>query len=348
MGEDKEAQRRFAKQLHQKVNIWTEPNRKELKQWAFAGTGMIQGGLAGDTGHSLAQILAEKFNHNFDAYDDAIDAVYKAGEGGSSAFHHLVDGQHSILGALQAVKGVSPDDSLLREIYEAGEHLVRDLCSVSGINPIFSISQDTFNSIASSVAPLHISKTYLVDALTVNGSEVLGGTLAILAVLLGRKSLGNERMAELGGSLASATVLAGNPLLLPIAAYPLYKCYKSGEISRAQFLYRAGKGALVTGLVYGTSIVIGGPVWVGLAAGLAVAIAVRYGMGRVEKLWKRVWPAYQGIEIQIPTVVRQIIIPAEVERACVEFAVNAGYYDLSRRQFLDEMSERLRGSREDE
>jgi len=188
-----------------KINIWSEINTEELKKWALAGISVTEDALAGDeagdAGHLLAQMLAEKFNHNFDAYDKAIDAAYNAGTGGSSALHHILDGQHSIWGAFKAVKDVSPDDSFLQELIQAIEHLIRDLCSVSGINPLFSMTRSTFDAISSVIAPLGVSKMYLADALTINGVEVLGATMGIVAMLLGRKSLNSVRTPELTGSL---------------------------------------------------------------------------------------------------------------------------------------------------
>ncbi|MCI0454758.1 MAG: hypothetical protein L0Y68_07165 [Candidatus Dadabacteria bacterium] len=298
-----------------KINIWSEINREELMKWALAGVILTGDVLAedapGEVGHSLAQILAEKFNHNFDAYDKAIDAAYNAGTGGSSALHHLLDGQHSIWGALEAVKDEFPDDTFLQELIQAIEHLIRDLCSISGINPLFSMTRDTFEAISSVVAPLGISKIYLADALTINGVEVLGATMLIPAMLLGRKSLNTVRTPELIGSLIVSSIASANPLLLAAAGYAMYKCCKKrDEISWRQLCISAGKGALVTGIVTTVTSPIGGPVWIGLAASMATAIAVRAGIGKFEELWPQLWPAYQGVEQRLPSMIQQIDISA--------------------------------------
>lgn len=327
-----------------RISIWSESNKEELKRWAMTGSNISQGAImyvpGGEgthgVGHLLDKFLSEKFNRSFDDYDRAIDAVFNASLGGSSMFHHLQDGQHSILGALKAVEGVSPNDSFLRELWEAIEHLLRDLCSVSGINPTFSIKKDTFDAIASYLAPLGIDKFYLNDALTINTSELLGATICIPIMLLRRNSLDNEMTAELTGSILIAAFAGGNPLLLPVAGYALYKCYKSGELTRTQLLYSLSKGALITGAMFSISGAIGGPVWIGLAAGLAVAIAVQYGLGKVEKIWEQVWPAYRGFGDRFPLVIRQIDIPVHIREACAEFARYP--YDESRQGFLDEIS----------
>src|SRR5262245_55738817 len=146
------------------------------------GNAFTQGTLAadgtGELGHRLATWLAHNFNHNFDDYDKAIDGVYNAGDGGSSAFHHLIDGQHSIWGAFQAVHDVSADDSFTTELSQAVEHLLRDTASISGVNPFFSLSPDEFHHLGDVASHLHITLPFLADALTVNGPELLGGSVA--------------------------------------------------------------------------------------------------------------------------------------------------------------------------
>ena len=318
MSSNKEIERRILSQRlgatyysKQRVNIWSNKNREEVKRWASLASHVAQGGLAADAGSSLASILAKEFNHNFDAYDKAIDTAYLAGEGGGSALHHLLDGQHSIWGALKAVRGVSLDDAFIQELNEASEHLMRDLCSVSGINPLFSMSRETFDSIAEHLAPLGVSKMYLADALTVNGPEILGASLGILAMLLGRKSLDNSRMSELTGSLVLSSLISANPVLLPVAAYSMYKCCKTrGEMSWAQLCHSTGKGAIVTGTVATVSLTIGGPIWIGLAAGLAAAVGVRASMGKIERIWQSLWPAYEGFGKRFPGAVKQLDLSA--------------------------------------
>jgi hypothetical protein len=335
MNMDKKLERRLRAQRlgstyysSKRIRIWSEEGCRRLQEWAevagdpsktgkvdstFLGLGsqLAQGALAGGSGHSLAETLANEFNKNFDAYDRAIDAAYTAGAGGGSALHHLLDGQHSLWGAWQAVRGVSTDDSFFGEIMQAIEHLVRDLCSVSGINPFFSLTRETFDTIASTLSPLGVTKAYLADALTVNGPEILGAALGICAILFGRKSLDPQHMAELTGSLLVAALAGANPLLLPVAGYAMYQCFKrEGKLPSAALFRSLGKGALVTGTVLCVSSAIGGPVWVGLAAGVAAGIGVRAGVGQLEKLWKDLWPAYESFQERFPLALREIDVSA--------------------------------------
>lgn len=121
--------------------------------------------------HPLAQWLAIEFNHNFNEYDRAIDSVYNSIHIGGSQYHHILDGQHSFLGALHAAHNANIDDSFLRELVGASEHLLRDTASISGINPFFSLTPDQFNHLSDLTQQIGVSKPFLADALTVNGPE---------------------------------------------------------------------------------------------------------------------------------------------------------------------------------
>jgi len=68
--------------------------------------GALGADQVGEPGHALSQWLADRFNHNFDAYDKAIDSVYNATSVGGSRYHHLVDGQHDVWGAFQSAHAV--------------------------------------------------------------------------------------------------------------------------------------------------------------------------------------------------------------------------------------------------
>ncbi|MCX7001782.1 MAG: hypothetical protein NTV22_00750, partial [bacterium] len=68
------------------IELGIKPSRVDMR------AGLI-GALAGEPGYRLDQWMAATFNHNFDAYDRAIDTAYNATHIGGSQLHHLVDGQ---------------------------------------------------------------------------------------------------------------------------------------------------------------------------------------------------------------------------------------------------------------
>jgi hypothetical protein len=198
-----------------------------------------------------------------------------------------VDGQHSLLGALAAVKDVAADDGFARELAQASEHLLRDTASVSGTNVLYSIEPETFGKIADVTANAGVSKSYLADAMTVNGSELLGGALGLAAAIVVAKRGKPEDLSRLSGAMLMSSFASANPMLLGIAgasmAYALYK----GEANRA-CVVQAGKGAVVSGAVILMTNIMGGPVWWGCLVGMGTAMLVGKALDDPAKTYARV------------------------------------------------------------
>lgn len=233
-----------------------------------------EGILGGTQGYNLAQWLADKFNHNFDAYDKAIDSIYNQTHIGGSAYHHILDGQHSIWGAFKAVQDVKIDDSWATELGQAMEHLIRDIVSISGINPFFSLSPEQFEKLGNLVANIGISKEYLADALTINGPELLGGSVALVGAIIMGKKASPDRLSYFSGGCLLSSIVSANPALLPIAAGSMaYAIYKGKN--RKELFVQAGKGSIVSGSALLVSSLVGGPAWLGCVAGFMTAIAVQ-------------------------------------------------------------------------
>ncbi len=233
--------------------------------------------LAGAPGDSLAAWLSTSFNHNFDAYDRAIDAAYIASRTGGPLYHHLIDGSHDLLSAFTSAGSVATDDSWLTELSQASEHLLRDGMSVSGINPFLGLTPTQFDELSRAASHLGVTKLYLADALTLNGPELLGGGIALAgAVLLGR-SADPARLTQFGSGCLVSALASANPLLLPIAAGAmLYGFHRSpGKPAAA---VSAGKGALVSGAALLTANLVGGPIWLGCIAATAAAVAISYSL----------------------------------------------------------------------
>lgn len=236
--------------------------------------------------YSLAQWLAGRYNHNFDEYDQAVDAVYNQTHIGGSAYHHLLDGQHSFLGAFNAVSGVHADDSFVQEISQASEHLLRDTMSVGGINPLLSFTTVQFDQLTNLASHIGISKPFIADALTINGPELMGGTIALVASLILGKNTDPSKLSTLSGAYLTSAFISANPLLLPIAAGGLVYAFQKAE-DKKQVIVQAGKGAFVSGSAILAGHIIGGPIWLGCTVTIGTAIAVRYGIDHPDKAFER-------------------------------------------------------------
>lgn len=230
---------------------------------------------------NLASWTADTFNKNdyTKGYDTAIDAAYNAGEGGSSMTHHLIDGSHTIVGAIRAASGVKGDDSNLTVVMNALEHLLRDLASRTGIQPFFSLSKEQLEALQNFVGEFGVSKLWVDDFLQLNVPEVLGAFFAVVPVWFGWTKLDAEKFAEIAGSAGIAALISANPLLGLVAMVSMARSFNL-LISKEQGAFRqaankAGFGAVQSSVVWAASAVIPGPAAVGILVGLVIAYTIR-------------------------------------------------------------------------
>ena len=244
----------------------------QLQSWANAL-------LTTEFAQALASWTADTFNKNFDKYDEIIDRIYNAGEGGSSAIHHLVDGSHSLLGAMREASKAYGEDSVFAEVTNTVEHLLRDLAARTGINPIFSLTKDQLSILQDFAGNFGVSKSWVNDFLLINVPEVLGAFFAVVPVWFGWSKLDAEKFADIAGSAGMAALISANPLLGLVALISMARSFNL-LLSKEKEAFRrsAGKGglgAVQVGVVYTASATIAGPQVVGILVGLVVAYAVR-------------------------------------------------------------------------
>ena len=160
------------------------------------------------------------------------------------------------------------------------------MMSVSGINPFFSLTKEQFGSLGDLVAQVGISKPFLADALTLNGPELLGGSLGLAGSVLLAKKADPERVSRFAGGCVVSALASANPMLLPIAAGSLaYAAYKSEN--KREVLAAAGKGGLVSGSFILVSSLVGGPIWLGCVAGVITAVAMSRALEDPAKTFQR-------------------------------------------------------------
>ncbi len=233
-------------------------------------------------------------------YDKAMDASYNGTHVGGGD-HRLFDGGHDLLGAWQAVAGASPHDSLLQEVSGYMLGLWRDLVTPRGL-PLFSMEKESFDAVSTYVAGVFgISGQWLKDVLTVNVGELLGTAVGTIAVLLNWDKADVDRFASLVGSFGISAIMAANPLLGLIAVASLARAYQrashGADLSAiASGVLRGGSGA---GVFILTASLIGGPVWVGLVAGICAKVALQHAWTHGAQLasgveWGRIADAVAG------------------------------------------------------
>ena len=245
------------------------PYKDRWKQNLFYGGMLTDAALDTEAGHSIATQLAHWLNGpNTSVYDKAIDSVYLQTHVGGASLHHLIDGQHNILGAFKAAAGAMPDDALWQEVTGMAHHLGKDMFSVGGL-PLFSLEPQTYHAASGWLHDtLHLPKAWLGDLMQVNGLELFAGLLSAAAVIVGYQKADIGRLSELAGASGLAAMLSANPIAMASAAVALVLAWKGRESA-----VDIGKGMLIgTGSAVSVQAVGAGLGVLGLGGGLLPAL----------------------------------------------------------------------------
>jgi len=242
---------------------------------------------ASSSGAALDSFLAKAINTaNTTVYDRAIDSVYLTGHTGGSHLHHLLDGQHDLVGAFAAAHAALPHDSVAGEIVGTAHHLAKDLFSVMGL-PVVSIHPEAYHRSADWIQHhLGISKLWQADLLQMNGMELLGGSLAGAALVMGARRQDSGALLEIAGSSGLAGILAANPIAMVAAAAALWLAWRggpSGEVPVPGW-HRLGTGAAGTSATAAVGSLLGGVAATG-ALPLAASLMLSLVAGIMVRRW---------------------------------------------------------------
>jgi hypothetical protein len=241
-------------------------------------------------GASMETILAHLINTpNSTIYDKAIDAVYNNTRIGGSLTHHIVDGHHGFIGALESASSALPNDTLPQEVCGTAVHLYKDLFSKMGL-PLTSMTPDEYHGFSGWLSSTYgVSKSWVADLMQVNGMELFAAALSAAAIYFGVNHIDALQLFEIAGSLAIGGLIAGNPLSIICGALSLvlaWRIKKSGQ-SWSPAMLAFGRGLAATGAALALGSVLAGFAATGvipaiITAGLVVVtgLAVRRFMGK--------------------------------------------------------------------
>ena len=214
-------------------------------------------------------------------YDKAMDATYLTTHVGGN-YHQLFDGGHSLLGVIKAEHNASPDDSIIQEAVGTVSAIFKDFVTVRGI-PFFTWDKATFDSVAGMLeSNLHIPKSWFYDLNTINATELLTASIGAFALILNWNNEDREAFAKTIGSTAIVSVIGANPILMVVTLAALAKSFTDArrEGNYTEFVEGLAKGGVVTGAVIATASVVGGPVYVGLLAGICTGVVANKAMNK--------------------------------------------------------------------
>ena len=225
--------------------------------------------LATELQSSLDRLTKNLIKDKATIYSEAMD---KNMEGGSFHRHHS---GHDPYSSFVAVKDASKTDSSIDEISNWIKESLKDLQTPRGL-PLFTISTDTINTVSNFTAKFGISKEWLYDMMSHNLVEDI---VAILAILFMWNKKEIEAINKCCGSLAVSSTYSGNPFLIIIAIVKFSINYNKAKNKdkKISLLFDFVKGGSMSALFIGTSLAVGGPIWLGLVAGFVITIyAAKY------------------------------------------------------------------------
>ncbi len=226
---------------------------------------------------ALSRMLADKFNHNTNVYDKAIDAIYNKTRIGGSILHHNLDGAHYFSGGMQILRENFPEDSDFHLAIKLSEHYLKDLTTPSGINPF--LSPDDFNALKEFfVRDLHLSKSFVNDLLNINAIELGAVVLAAygLSFDLNEKQL--DKLGEYISRFSLSGLWAGNPLMIVLSSILIGQsiiCLWNGQ-DIINILEGASRGLVNASSFLLATLVFSGPILLGTLAGISCALITSY------------------------------------------------------------------------
>ena len=241
--------------------------------------------LSSDFSRNMTSWLEDMFNRGVPSiYDKSVDAVYNATNIGGGHLHRMFDGSHTLWGMWDKVCEASPDDTFLQEAVGYTTALTKDITTHVGI-PLFTWSKSSYDQVANSLSTTFgIPKAWCSDLLHVDGVEIFGASIGTIAVALNWNNKQYKEFANLAGSLGISAIVSANPALGVVTFVALSKSYiDAGEkVDYMEIVNGLSKGGVGTGVFLAASSVIGGPVWVGILAGMCVGVVVNKTMDTVD------------------------------------------------------------------
>lgn len=238
---------------------------------------------------AVGQWSGSQFNTLTNAYSKAMDGGFADGlvvgvQHISPSLHRLFDGNHTVWGAWDASQAALSADGFLSEVTGFSKAFLSDFSSTTGM-PVITLTLESYETLASLVERSGISTTWLNDALHINAEEMLGSMIPGLAVLLNwNRAETNDFVSMLGG-LTVASAVSASPiggLLLLVAAARSFHISRLRHKQSAAIAAAFVEGGFLTGVVVVSGAVISGPVWIGMVAGLLLAILARKAGGEIQ------------------------------------------------------------------
>jgi len=245
----------------------------------------LQGLLAISEGSALTKSwLQDLVSGRPTIYDKAMDAVYNATRIGGGD-HRFYDGGHSLVGAFQAARDASPDDSIIEEAAGLLQALARDATTPRGL-PLVTWEKDTFRSLTDSLGSVGIPRAWVRDLVSYDAAEVIGAELEQRRCRAVRP---DHRWQGLVDSYWRESAL------LVVTVIALAKGYHTARRTGdwKEFADGLARGGVSAGAVILVTGMVGGPTVVVLLTGICVGVVAQRASQEVSIVEIGQWIAVQ-------------------------------------------------------
>ena len=273
----------------------------------------LNAALATDAALKVDQHLRDIFETSATAYDKAMDyGRHLMNEFGGD--HRLFDGGHSVLGAWEAVKSASLDDTLSDEIRGLLQAYMKDLVTPMGM-PIATLERENFETAAQIASNLGIEKEWLMDLVSFTATETVGTFAAAIGASMNWRHAEAEEFAKLAASLTTSAVLAANPLAMTVALLMVARSVHNGrkENKLKKVLRSFGWGTAKSGAFIGAASIVGGGAWIGIGCGLMAAFIVHKYENRVSESDDKYDPDHMA-KVMTPLIQSSVISLLELKQ----------------------------------
>jgi hypothetical protein len=265
------------------TNIHGEIGYQALSRKAAAAAFWTNSLLASDAARSIDGWLRDMVESSATVYDKALDGIYIEAmrEGatqalGGSYYHRLFDGGHDLGSAWQKVRDALPDDTFGQEVSGYISALWNDVVTPMGL-PVVTFDKASFDAVAGQLHDTFgVSYGWVADLASFTATEGFGALIGGVALTLKWNDAQAEEFAEIVGALGVAAMVSANPILAVVVILGAARTFQLSHRERSMKAALKGlaAGSTVSGSLLATALAVGGPVWIGIIAGIVVSILV--------------------------------------------------------------------------
>ena len=203
-------------------------------------------------------------------YDEAVDKFFNETKIGGS-YHRHFDG-HDPASMWETVKNTLQTDTRLEEMAAFTNTFMKDLQTTRGL-PWTKTTPEAMDKAGEFASKFGVNKSYLYDQHSINLPELFCSCLAVFAVIFKWDKQDKEIFSKVAGSLLVSGVVGGNLITVIISLIAIARAYNKSKITNNFKNFNQGlkKGSLITTAFIATSLAIGGPILIGLLAGIIAA-----------------------------------------------------------------------------